>query len=76
MTNLEEKNIVLFGGIYENNKEIVERMMNNLGDQYKISITTKKTVYGAVKKAFKLSNTILDKTFEEQFMSSYNEVIK
>ena len=76
MSNLNEKNIVLFGGVFEHNKEIVDRISNNLGSKYKISITTKKTVYGAVKVAFKYSKLILNDDFESNFLESYNEVSK
>lgn len=76
MTNLKEKNIVLFGGVFEHNKEIVDRISNNLGNDYKISITTKKTVYGAVKVAFKYSSLELKEDFENNFISSYKEVSK
>lgn len=74
MSKLEEKNIVLFGGIFENNKEIVERISNNLGNEYKINITTRKTVYGAVKVAFKHTDLVLNDDFEDTFVKSYSEV--
>ena len=68
------KNVVLFGGIFENNKEIVDRLTNNLGSDYKISITTKKTVYGATMVAFRHSKLKLDDDFEDNFIKSYKEV--
>ena len=74
MDDLSEKNIVLFGGVFEHNKEIVDRIKQNLGESYKISITTKKTVYGAVRVALKKANLTLDSNFEETFINSYKEV--
>ena len=54
----------------------MDRISNNLGSEYKISITTKKTVYGAVKVAFKYSKLTLNDDFESNFLESYNEVSK
>lgn len=41
-------NIYLCGGIFENNSFIVEKMQKLLGEDYKLILTTKKTIYGAV----------------------------
>ena len=63
------------GIVYEkNNKEIVDRLTNNLGNDYKISITNKKTVYGATMVAFRHSKLELDDNFEDNFIKSYKEV--
>ena len=76
MINVEEKNLVLFGGIFENNKEIVDLIRSQLSDAYNIVVTNKKTVYGASKVAFKHSNLLLNDDFEKNFVNSYNEVSK
>ena len=76
MEKSSEKNVVLFGGIFEHNKVIVDSIMNKLGDNYNVSVTNKKTVYGATKVAFKYANIRLDNDFDNNFITSYKKVIE
>ena len=74
MKEANEKNVVLFGGVFENNKVIVDSIANKLGEEYVITITNKKTIYGATRVAFKYANISLNKEFEDNFVSSYKKV--
>ena len=74
MNDTNEKNVVLFGGVFENNKVIVDSIINKLGKEYVVTLTNKKTVYGATKVAFKCANISLNKEFEDNFISSYKKV--
>jgi N-acetylglucosamine kinase-like BadF-type ATPase len=71
--SMKEKNVVLFGGVFENNKEIVDRLKANLSNEYKITITNKKTVYGATLVALKKANISVTKEIEDNFIKSYKE---
>lgn len=66
--------VCLFGGIFENNDFIVEKIRLNLGEKFLVNVTTKKTVYGAVYLAKKKLNGIIDKEFLLNFDNSYSEV--
>jgi len=74
MKDVNKKNVVLFGGVFENNRVIVDSITNKLGEEYFVSVTNKKTIYGATRVAFKYANISLNNEFEGNFISSYKKV--
>ena len=66
--------VVLFGGIFENNPEIVSLLSKKLKNKYLLSISKEKTIYGAVSLAareLKINND----QFYINFNNSYKECV-
>lgn len=66
--------VCLFGGIFENNSFIVNKLKNSLGEKYSVKVTKKRTIYGAVSLAIKYINKDIRKEFFKTFDKSYTEV--
>ena len=64
--------VCLFGGIFEHNAFIRERLSNGLGKEYKIEIIDKKPIYGVVYFAMKHLGELNDE-FTIKFDKSYKE---
>ena len=66
--------VVLFGGIFENNPLIVEKLSKKLSKKYILKVSNEKTIYGAISLGYrdlKLNN----KEFYLNFDNSYKGVI-
>jgi len=72
----EKTDVVLFGGIFENNNVIVNKLSKLLGENYHISVSKKKTIYGAVSIARKMINEEIHKGFYNNFDKSYKDLCK
>lgn len=68
-------NVCLFGGIFENNRVIVDKLKNSLGKDYILKVTNKKTIYGTVTLALKLFDGKVRKNFYSTFEKQYKERI-
>lgn len=66
--------VCLFGGIFENNDFIVEKIKLNLGEKFLVNVTKKKTIYGTVYLAKKALSKGIDEVFLLNFDNSYREV--
>ena len=66
--------VILFGGIFENNPLIVEKLASMLGEKYNVNITKSKTVYGTVSIGYKSYN-LNDERFYINFDESYKECL-
>ena len=64
--------ICLFGGIFENNSFIVDKMKALLGDSYIVEVTNRRTIYGAVSLGIK-SIKEPNEEFYINFNKSYKE---
>lgn len=71
----ENIKVCLFGGIFENNGFIVEKLKAKLGKRYHINVTNKKTIYGTVSLAIKNINKDVSEDFIENFDRNYKEVM-
>ena len=63
--------VCLFGGIFENNQFIVEKLQSILTERYSLQVTRSKTVYGAVSLALRLFNGEVNKEFLDNFDKEY-----
>ena len=68
-------NVCLFGGIFENNDFLVEKLANMLSEKYIVNTTSKKTIYGAVSLGIKKIKNV-DEEFYRSFDKSYKERCK
>ena len=75
-TNSQSRDIFLCGGIFENNAIVVNKLSEYLGDDYRLYITTDKTICGATRLAIKHVNITINEEFLRTFDASYKEVCK
>ena len=68
-------NVVLFGGIFENNSFIVHLLKKELGSDYFLSVSNEKTIYGTVGLAIKKIESVSEK-FKFNFNKQYKERLK
>lgn len=68
--------VCLFGGIFENNEVVVEKLKDNLDNDYCFEITNKKTIYGSCALALRSFNGKVDKKFYSKFDKQYKEITK
>lgn len=63
--------VCLFGGIFENNPFIVEKLQSILKDNYTLQVTRSKTVYGSVALALRLFTGNVSDAFRVTFDNEY-----
>jgi N-acetylglucosamine kinase-like BadF-type ATPase len=61
----------LFGGIFENNDFIVEKLKSFLNENYEVKVTRSKTIYGAVLLSLRLFKGYVDEAFYSIFDKEY-----
>ena len=63
--------VCLFGGIFENNPFIEEKLQSILKDNYTLQVTRSKTVYGSVALALRLFTGNVSDAFRVTFDNEY-----
>lgn len=71
----DKVNVFLFGGIFENNYFVVDKLQSLLGEKYLVKVTEKKTIYGTVSVAAKCIKEV-DEKFHINYDNSYKERCK